>query len=56
MEHAMVQQGSDAEKRIVVVEDAKQIGNLSIPCATAYCTVNMETGSVQYFRQEDSLG
>lgn len=56
MEHAMAQQGSDTEKRIVVVEDAKQICNLSIPCATAYCTVDMKTGSVQYFRQEENRG
>ena len=56
MEHAMAQQGSDAEKRIVIVDEANQIGNLSIPYATAYCTVNMKTGSVKYFKQEDTLG
>ena len=56
MEHAMAQQGSDAEKRIVVVEDARQIAHLSIPHTTAYCTVDMKTGKVQYFKQEESLG
>jgi hypothetical protein len=56
MEHAMAQQGSDAEKRIVIVEDASQIARLSIPYTTAYCTVDMKTGAVQYFKQEESLG
>lgn len=56
MEHAMAQQGSDAEKRIVIVEDTDQIGRLSIPYVTAYCTMDMQTGSVQYFKQEDALG
>mgnify|MGYP003446072301 CR=1 FL=1 len=56
MEHAMAQQGSDAEKRIVIVEDAAQIARLSIPYTTAYCTVDMQTGAVQYFKQEDALG
>ena len=56
MEHAMAQQGSDAEKRIVIVEYTDQIGRLSIPYVTAYCTVDMQTGSVQYFKQEDALG
>lgn len=56
MEHAMVQQGSDAEKRIVIVEDASQIARLSIPHTTAYCIVDMQTGAVQYFKQEESLG
>ena len=56
MEHTMAQQGSDAEKRIVVVEDARQIAHLSIPHTTAYCTVDMKTGKVQYFKQEESLG
>lgn len=56
MEHAMTQQGSDAEKRIVIVEEPSQIGRLSIPNATAYCTVDMQTGAVQYFKQEEYLG
>lgn len=56
IEHAMAQQGSDAETRIVIVEDPKQIERLSIPNATAFCTVNMETGVVQYFKQEEHLG
>lgn len=56
IEHAMAQQGSDAEKRIVIVEDASQIARLSIPYTTAYCTVDMQTGAVQYFKQEESFG
>lgn len=56
VEHAMVQQGSDAEKRIVIVDEPRQIERLSIPNTTAYCTVDMQTGIVQYFKQEEHLG
>ncbi len=55
-EYALSSQGSDAGKRIVVVEDADQIPRLSIPQATAFCTVEMDTGLVQYFKQEVSDG
>ena len=56
MEHAIAQQGSDAEKRIVIVEDIRQIERLSIPYTTAYCTVDVQTGAVQYFKQEEGIG
>ena len=56
MEHAMVQQGSDAEKRIVIVEDANQIQRLTIPYVTAFCTVDWESGEVKYYRQEEASG
>ena len=46
------QQPDDAEKRIVIVESAEQIGKLNIPDVTAYCTVDMNTGAVQYYKQE----
>lgn len=52
IEHALSQQSNDAEKRIVIVEDSEQITRLSIPDVTAYCTVDMDTGSVQYYKQE----
>ncbi len=52
LEHAMAQQGSDAEKRIVIVENPSQIPPLNIPNAAAYCTVDMDTGQVEYYRQE----
>ncbi len=52
VEHAMAQQGSDAEKRIVIVEVPSQIPRLNIPNAAAYCTVDMDTGRVEYYRQE----
>ncbi len=55
-EYALASQGSDAEKRIVVVEDSAQIPLLDIPNAVAYCTVEMDTGQVQYFKQEASGG
>jgi hypothetical protein len=55
-EHAIAQQGCDAEKRIVIVEDPKQVERLYIPNVTAYCTVDMQTGAIQYYRQEESHG
>ena len=39
-------------ERIVIVESAEQIGKLNIPDVTAYCTVDMNTGAVQYYKQE----
>ena len=56
MEHAMARQGSDAEKRIVIVDDPVQVSRLYIPNTVAYCTVDMESGNVRYFKQEESLG
>ena len=52
IEHALARQPNDAEKRIVIVEDSGQIARLSIPDVTAYCTVDMDSGSVQYYKQE----
>lgn len=50
--HALSQQVSDTEKRIVIVEDSKQISELMLPDVTAYCTVNIESGAIQYYKQE----
>ena len=50
--HALTQQSNDAEKRIVIVEDPEQITRLMIPDVTAYCTVDIQSGTVQYFKQE----
>lgn len=50
--HALTQQTNDAEKRIVIVETPDQIDGLAIPDVTAYCTVDMQNGAVQYFKQE----
>lgn len=52
IEHALAMTEKDAEKRIVIVETAEQIGRLSIPDVTAFCTVDMETGTVQYFKHD----
>ena len=52
IEHAVAKQPDDAEKRIIIVESAEQIGKLNIPDVTAYCTVDMNTGAVQYYKQE----
>lgn len=52
IEHALAQQSNDAEKRLVIVEGSEQIARLTIPDVTAYCTVDMSTGSVQYYKQE----
>ncbi len=50
--HALSQQASDTEKRIVIVEDSKQISELTLPDVTAYCTVDIATGAIQYYKQE----
>lgn len=52
IEHALAQQPSDAEKRIVITEDTEQFSRLSIPDVTAYCTVDMDSGNIQYYKQE----
>lgn len=52
IEHALAQQPSDAEKRIVITENTEQFSQLGISAVTAYCTVDMDTGAVQYYRQE----
>lgn len=52
LEHALSRQTNDAEKRIVIVEQPEQIARITIPDVTAYCTVDMENGAVQYFKQE----
>lgn len=58
VEHALTQTNHDAEKRIVIVESTEQLGRLSIPDVTAYCTVDMQIGNVSYFKQEkeDEIG
>lgn len=50
--HALSQQTSIPEKRIVIVEDSKQIAGLSLPDVTAYCTIDIESGAIQYYKQE----
>lgn len=50
--HALTQQSNDAEKRIVIAEEPEQIARLTIPNVTAYCTVDMQNGAIQYFKQE----
>ncbi len=52
IEHALAQQPSDAEKRIVITEDTEQFSRLGIPDVTAYCTVDMDSGNIQYYKQE----
>lgn len=58
LEHALTQINHDAEKRIVIVESTDQIAKLSIPDVTAYCTTDMQTGTVSYFtyKKEDEIG
>ena len=52
IEHALAMTERDAEKRIVIVETSEQIGRLSIPDVTAFCTVDIQTGTVQYFKHD----
>ena len=52
MEHTLSKLPEDAEKRIVIVESAEQIPRFTLPEVTAFCTVDMDTGAVQYYKQE----
>lgn len=52
IEHALARLPNDAEKRLVIVEDSEQIARLAIPDVTAYCTVDMDSGAIQYYKQE----
>lgn len=52
IEHALSKLPEDAEKRIVIVESAEQIPRFTLPEVTAFCTVDMDTGAVQYYKQE----
>ena len=52
VEHALAQREQDAEKRIVIVDGTEQFSRLNIPDVTAYCTVDMDSGAVQYYKQE----
>lgn len=58
VEHTLSQMNHDAEKRIVIVENKEQIGKIAIPNVTAYCTVDIQTGVVSYFKhkKEDEIG
>ena len=58
IEHAVLSKGTDAEKRIIIVESTEQISKLSLPDITAYCIVDKNTGSVQYYKQkqEEAFG
>ena len=52
IEHALSHIDSeDTSKRILIVEDAAQISRLNIP-RSVFCTVDMETGGVQYYLKE----
>lgn len=53
---AISQEGGENGKRIVIVENVHQIDRLSIPGVTAYCTVDIATGAIQYYRREVSCG
>lgn len=50
--HALSQLTKDADKRIVIVENSQQISGLTLPDVTAYCTVDMESGAIQYYKHE----
>lgn len=58
IEHALKQMKCDADKRIVIVENIDQIKKIAIPDVTAYCTVDMRTGTISYFKykKEDEVG
>ena len=40
----------------MIVDDPEQIGRLYIPNTVAYCTVDMEKGTVCYYKQEENHG
>ncbi len=56
--HALSQMENDAEKRLVIIDETSQIEKLSVPDVTAYCTVDNDTGQINYFtqRKEDRIG
>lgn len=58
IEHVLSRMDHSAEKRIIIVENTDQIEKLSIPNVTAYCTADVQTGVVSYFKykKEDRLG
>lgn len=51
VEHALSQSGGEDGRRILIIEDGKQIARLHIPSAAAFCMV-ADTGEIQYFKQE----
>lgn len=51
VEHALSQSGEEDGRRILIIEDGKQIARLHIPSAAAFCMV-ADTGEIQYFKQE----
>ena len=50
--HAMrMRNDDDCGKKILIVEDVSQIDKIDLE-DTIFCTVDMETGEVQYFKKE----
>ncbi len=50
-EYALMGQNSNAGSRIVIVEGVEQIPQLTISGVRGYCTVDVESGTVHYFKQ-----
>ncbi len=52
IEHALSHmEEEESGKRILIVDDAAQIPHINLPGAV-FCTVDKETGGVQYYRKE----
>lgn len=51
IENALLQSDEASGKRLIIVEDMEQIGNLHIADAAAFCTV-ASTGEIRYYKQE----
>lgn len=52
VEHALSQSTEESGKRIVIVESKEQIEKLAIEDVAAYCTVDADTGKIEYYKQE----
>jgi hypothetical protein len=50
--HTVAENSEDMGKRIIIIDDIKQIEGINIPGTSGYCTVS-EDGTVQYFKKDE---
>ena len=54
LQHALSKE-DDTGRRLIIIEEEKQMRHLQIPHTAAYCMVD-KSGCVQYFRKEEYIG
>lgn len=54
LQHALSKE-DDTGRRLIIIEEEKQMRHLQIPHTAAYCMVD-KAGCVQYFRKEEHIG